>query len=121
MFDTGRINEIELYYSQYPELKENEFILKKMIEGNLLRNRHGEACKILDNKSEKMPEVFGKILIICDIINNRFEEAKLGLLLLKELNEPGNVFFIDLAYSLMSENEISNAEDLKEIDRNKIS
>ena len=84
-----------------------------MIEGNLLRNRHGEACKILDNKSEKMPEVFGKILIICDIINNRFEEAKLGLLLLKELNEPGNVFFIDLAYSLMSENEISNAEDLK--------
>ena len=113
MFDTGRINEIELYYSQYPELKENEFILKKMIEGNLLRNRHGEACKILDNKSEKMPEVFGKILIICDIINNRFEEAKLGLLLLKELNEPGNVFFIDLAYSLMSENEISNAEDLK--------
>ena len=113
LFDTGRINEIELYYSQYPELKENEFILKKMIEGNLLRNRHGEACKILDNKSEKMPEVFGKILIICDIINNRFEEAKLGLLLLKELNEPGNVFFIDLAYSLMSENEISNAEDLK--------
>ena len=113
LFDTGRINEIELYYSQYPELKENEFILKKMIEGNLLRNRHGEACKILDNKSEKIPEVFGKILIICDIINNRFEEAKLGLLLLKELNEPGNVFFIDLAYSLMSENEISNAEDLK--------
>ena len=29
LFDTGRINEIELYYSQYPELKENEFILKK--------------------------------------------------------------------------------------------
>ena len=46
LFETGRINEIELYYSQYPELKKNEFILKKMIEGNLLRNRHGEACKI---------------------------------------------------------------------------
>ena len=37
----------------------------------------------------------------------------MGLLLLKELNEPGNVFFIDLAYSLMSENEISNAERFK--------
>ena len=113
LFETGRINEIELYYSQYPELKKNEFILKKMIEGNLLRNRHGEACKILDNKSDKMPEIFGKILIICDIINNRFEEAKLGLLLLKELNEPGDVFFIDLAYSLMSEEKISDSEGLK--------
>ena len=99
LFETGRLNEIEIYYSQYPELKKNEFILKKMIEGNLLRNRHNEACKILDSKPDKVPEVFGKILIICDIINNRFEQAKLGLLLLKELNEPGNVFFIDLAYS----------------------
>ena len=59
-----------------------------MIEGNLLRNRHNEACKILDNKSDKVPELFGKILIICDIINNRFDEAKLGLLLLKkEMNQ----------------------------------
>ena len=113
LFDTGRINKIELYYSQYPELKKNEFVLKKMIEGNLLRNRHNEACKILDNKSDKMPEIFGKILIICDIINNRFEEAKLGLSLLKELNEPGNIFFIDLAYSLMSEKEIIDSEGLK--------
>ena len=113
LFDTGRINEIELYYSQYPDLKKNEFILKKMIEGNLLRNRHNEACKILDNKSDKMPEMFGKILIICDIINNRFEEAKLGLLLLKELNKPGDVFFIDLAYSLMSEKKINDSESLK--------
>ena len=113
LFETGRINEIEIYYSQYPELKKNEFILKKMIEGNLLRNRHSEACKILDNKPDKVPEVFGKILIICDIINNRFEQAKLGLLLLKELNEPGNLFFIDLAYSLMSEEVISEGDDLK--------
>lgn len=113
LFDTGRINKIELYYSQYPELKKNEFVLKKMIEGNLLRNRHNEACKILDNKSDKMPEIFGKILIICDVINNRFEEAKLGLSLLKELNEPGNIFFIDLAYSLMSEKEIIDSEGLK--------
>ena len=113
LFETGRINEIELFYSQYPNLKENEFILKKMIEGNLLRNRHNEACKILDNKSDKVPEIFGKILIICDIINNRFDEAKLGLLLLKERNEPGDLFFIDLAYSLMSDKSISEEEGLK--------
>ena len=113
LFETGRINEIELIYSQYPNLKENEFILKKMIEGNLLRNRHNEACKILDNKSDKVPELFGKILIICDIINNRFDEAKLGLLLLKERNEPGDLFFIDLAYSLMSDKSISEEEGLK--------
>ncbi len=113
LFETGRINEIEMFYSQYPNLKENEFILKKMIEGNLLRNRHNEACKILDNKSEKMPELFGKILIICDIINNRFDEAKLGLLLLKERNEPGDLFFIELAYSLMSDKSISEEEGLK--------
>ena len=84
-----------------------------MIEGNLLRNRHNEACKILDNKSDKVPELFGKILIICDIINNRFDEAKLGLLLLKERNEPGDLFFIDLAYSLMSDKSISEEEGLK--------
>ncbi|MAT33502.1 MAG: hypothetical protein CMP42_06085 [Rickettsiales bacterium] len=113
LFETGRINEIELFYSQYPNLKDNEFILKKMIEGNLLRNRHNEACKILDNKSDKVPELFGKILIICDIINNRFDEAKLGLLLLKERNEPGDLFFIDLAYSLMSDKSISEEEGLK--------
>ena len=29
LFETGRLNEIEIYYSQYPELKKNEFILKK--------------------------------------------------------------------------------------------
>ena len=32
---------------------------------------------------------------------------------MKELNEPGDVFFIDLAYSLMSEEKISDSEGLK--------
>ena len=32
---------------------------------------------------------------------------------MKELNEPGNIFFIDLAYSLMSEKEIIDSEGLK--------
>ena len=35
LFDTGRLNEIELIYSQTSELESNSFILKKMIEGNL--------------------------------------------------------------------------------------
>ena len=52
LFDTGRLNEIELVYSQTSELESNSFILKKMIEGNLLRNRHSEACKILQKVNQ---------------------------------------------------------------------
>ena len=113
LFETGRINEIELFYSQSPDLKDNEFILKKMIEGNLLRNRHKEACKILRNKTNYTPDIFGKVIIICDILNSKFDEAKLGLSLLKEQNKPGDIFFIDLAYSLMSEENISESDSLK--------
>ena len=82
LFDTGRLNEIELVYSQASELESNSFILKKMIEGNLLRNRHSEACKILQ-KVNPRPTIFGKIMIICNIINNKFDEARFGLQLLK--------------------------------------
>ncbi len=112
LFDTGRLNEIELVYSQTSELESNSFILKKMIEGNLLRNRHSEACKILQKVSQD-PTIFGKIMIICNIINNKFDQAKLGLQLLKEQNQPGDIFFIDLAFSLMSEKDISESSDLK--------
>ena len=112
LFDTGRLNEIELIYSQTSELESNSFILKKMIEGNLLRNRHSEACKILQ-KVNQDPTIFGKIMIICNIINNKFDQAKLGLQLLKEQNQPGDIFFIDLAFSLMSDKDISESSDLK--------
>ena len=112
LFDTGRLNEIELIYSQTSELESNSFILKKMIEGNLLRNRHAEACKILQ-KVNQDPTIFGKIMIICNIINNKFDQAKLGLQLLKEQNQPGDIFFIDLAFSLMSDKDISESSDLK--------
>ena len=120
LFETGRISEIELYYSQSTNLNNNEYILKKMIEGNLLRNRHNEACKILDTTANQSPEVFGKIIIICDILNNRYEEAKLGLLLLKEQNNPGDTFFIDLAYSLMSEDDLNDSENLKKTSLNQL-
>ena len=112
LFDTGRLNEIELVYSQTSELESNSFILKKMIEGNLLRNRHSEACKILQ-KVNQDPSIFGKIMIICNIINSKFDQAKLGLQLLKEQNQPGDIFFIDLAFSLMSDKDISESSDLK--------
>ena len=62
-----------------------------MIEGNLLRNRHSEACKILQ-KVNQDPTIFGKIMIICNIINNKFDQAKLGLQLLKEQSQPGDIF-----------------------------
>ncbi len=112
LFETGRLSEIELIYSQTTDLENNSFILKKMIEGNLLRNRHTEACKILQ-KVNQDPLYFGKVMIICNIINSKFDEAKLGLQLLKEQNQPGDIFFIDLAFSLMSESDISLSQDLK--------
>ena len=112
LFETGRLSEIELIYSETTELESNSFILKKMIEGNLLRNRHSEACKILQ-KVNQDPTFFGKIMIICDIINNKFDEAKLGLQLLKEQNQPGDIFFIDLAFSLMSDKDITESSELK--------
>ncbi len=113
LFETGRINEIEYYYSQSSNLKMNEFILIKIIEGNFLRNRQEEACKILAENANVSPAIFGKVIIICDIIANKYDQAKLGLLLLKEQNKPGDSFFIDLAYSLMSENSQSDSESIK--------
>ena len=113
LFETGRINEIEYYYSQSSNLKTNEFILNKIIEGNFLRNRQEEACKILAENANVSPAIFGKVIIICDIIANKYDQAKLGLLLLKEQNKPGDSFFIDLAYSLMSENSQSDSESIK--------
>ncbi len=113
LFETGRINEIEYYHSQSSSLKMNEFILIKMIEGNFLRNRQEEACKILEDKVNISPDIFGKVIIICDIIGNKYDQAKLGLLLLKEQNKPGDSFFIDLAYSLMSENSQADSENIK--------
>jgi hypothetical protein len=112
LFETGRLSEIELIYSQTSELENNNFILKKMIEANLLRNRHTEACKILE-KVDQNPLFFGKIMIICNIINSKFDEAKLGLQLLKEQNQPGDIFFIELAFSLMSDKDITQSDDLK--------
>ena len=53
------------------------------------------------------------MIIICDIIANKYDQAKLGLLLLKEQNQPGDSFFIDLAYSLMSENSQADSESIK--------
>ncbi len=113
LFETGRINEIEYYYSQSSNLKMNEFVLVKIIEGNFLRNRQEEACKILADNANASPTIFGKVIIICDIIANKYDQAKLGLLLLKEQNKPGDSFFIDLAYSLMSENSQADSESIK--------
>ncbi len=113
LFETGRINEIEYYYSQSSNLKMNEFVLIKIIEGNFLRNRQEEACKILADNANASPTIFGKVIIICDIIANKYDQAKLGLLLLKEQNKPGDSFFIDLAYSLMSENSQADSESIK--------
>ena len=113
LFITGRFNEIEFLYSKYPKLSKTSFVLQKMIEGNLLRNRHTEACKILEKNFDENLLKLGKIMIMCNIINSKFDEAKLGLQLLKEQNNPGDLFFIELAFSLMSEENKLDSKGLK--------
>ena len=113
LFVTGRFNEIEFLYSKYPKLSNTSFVLQKMIEGNLLRNRHAEACKILEKNFDENLLNLGKIMIMCNIINSKFDEAKLGLQLLKEQNNPGDLFFIELAFSLMSEKNELDSKGLK--------
>ena len=113
LFITGRFNEIELLYTKYPKLSNTSFVLQKMIEGNLLRNRHTEACKILEKNFDENLLNLGKIMIMCNILNSKFDEAKLGLQLLKEENNPGDLFFIELAFSLMSEENKLDTKGLK--------
>ena len=113
LFITGRFNEIEFFYSKYPKISNTSFVLQKMIEGNLLRNRHTEACKILEKNFDENLLNLGKIMIMCNIINSKFDEAKLGLQLLKEQNNPGDLFFIELAFSLMSEENELDSKGLK--------
>ena len=113
LFITGRFNEIEFLYSKYPKLSNTSFVLQKIIEGNLLRNRHTEACKILEKNFDENLLNLGKIMIMCNILNSKFDEAKLGLQLLKEENNPGDLFFIELAFSLMSEENKLDSKGLK--------
>ena len=113
LFITGRFNEIEFLYSKYPKLSNTSFVLQRMIEGNLLRNRHTEACKILEKNFDENLLKLGKIMIMCNILNSKFDEAKLGLQLLKEQNNPGDLFFIELAFSLMSEENKLDSKGLK--------
>tara|TARA_B100000886_G_scaffold115053_1_gene77447 strand:+ start:2690 stop:4348 length:1659 start_codon:yes stop_codon:yes gene_type:complete len=115
LFNSGRFSEIERLYSKSSLLEDNQMILTRMIESNFLRNQHTQACKILDENIKEKPTALGKVIIICDIINNRHEEARFGLALLKEQNNPGDIFFIELAYSLMSENNLSDSDYLSKI------
>ena len=46
-----------------------------MIEGNLLINRHAEACKILEKNFDENLLNLGKIMIMCNIINSKFDES----------------------------------------------
>ena len=115
LFNSGRFSEIERLYSKTSLLEDNQMILTRMIESNFLRNQHTQACKILDENIKDKPTALGKVIIICDIINNRHEEARFGLALLKEQNNPGDIFFIELAYSLMSENNLSDSDYLSKI------
>ena len=110
LFEMGKFADIENFYVQLPPNLENEFINIKRIEAYLLRNEFRNACSLI--KEEKIANTFklGKFDIICSIITQEFEKARFNLELLKELNTPGDTLFIELAYKIMGDIEVSQKE-----------
>ena len=110
LFEMGKFTDIDNFYAQLPPNYVNEFINIKRIEAYLLRNEFKNACSLI--REEKIRKTFklGKFDIICSIIDQEFEKARFNLELLKELNVPGDTFFIELAYKIMGDIEISQEE-----------
>lgn len=110
LFEMGMFTDIDNFYTQLPPNYVNDFINIKRIEAYLLRNEFKNACSLI--REEKIRKTFklGKFDIICSIIDQEFEKARFNLELLKELNVPGDTFFIELAYKIMGDIEISQEE-----------
>ncbi len=110
LFEMGKFTDIDNFYAQLPPNYVNDFINIKRIEAYLLRNEFKNACSLI--REEKIRKTFklGKFDIICSIVDQEFEKARFNLELLKELNVPGDTFFIELAYKIMGDIEISQEE-----------
>ena len=110
LFEMGKFTDIDNFYAQLPPNYVNDFINIKRIEAYLLRNEFKNACSLI--REEKIRKTFklGKFDIICSIVDQEFERARFNLELLKELNVPGDTFFIELAYKIMGDIEISQEE-----------
>ena len=112
LFDIGKFSDIDNFFTQLPINFVDDNLNLKRIEAFLLRNEFKNACNLVIKNNIKKTYELGKFEIICNIINQDFEKARFNLALLKELNLPGDSFFIDLAYKIMGDLELSNDDFL---------
>ena len=110
LFEMGKFEDIDDFYSQIPIEIENEALNVKRIEAYLLRNEFQNSCKLHEKLIDRTSFEWGKLEIICSIINQDFEKARLSLSLLKEFGIPGDTLFIDLAYKIIGDIELSDEE-----------
>ena len=110
LFEMGKFEDIDDFYSQIPIEVENEALNVKRIEAYLLRNEFQNSCKLHQRLNDRKSFEWGKLEIICSIIDQDFEKARLSLSLLKEFGIPGDTLFIDLAYKIIGDIELSDAE-----------
>lgn len=110
LFELGKFTDIDNFFSQIPPNYENPYVNLKRIEAYLLRNEFKNACSLVNEQNEETSFQLGKFDIICSIINQNFEKARFNLELLKELNVPGDILFIELAYKIMGDIEVSQKE-----------
>ena len=110
LFEMGKFEDIDDFYSQIPIEVENEALNVKRIEAYLLRNEFQNSCKLHQRLNDRKSFEWGKLEIICSIIDQDFEKARLSLSLLKEFGIPGDTLFIDLAYKIIGDIELSDEE-----------
>lgn len=119
LFEMGKFQDIDSFYDQMPVDIENEALNFKRIEAYLLRNEFKNACELQKSLTIKKSYEWGKLEIICNIVDQDFEKARFSLSLLKEFSIPGNNLFIDLAYKIIGDIEISDekiySEKLREL------
>lgn len=113
LFEMGKFSDIDNFYTQLPINFIDDNLNLKRIEAFLLRNEFKNACNLVIKNNIKKTYELGKFEIICNIINQDFEKARFNLALLKELNLPGDSFFVDLAYKIMGDVEFSNDDFLE--------
>ena len=110
LFEMGKFEDIDDFYSQIPIEVENEALNVKRIEAYLLRNEFQNSCRLHQRLNDRKSFEWGKLEIICSIIDQDFEKARLSLSLLKEFGIPGDTLFIDLAYKIIGDIELSDEE-----------
>ena len=76
LFEMGKFEDIDDFYSQIPIEVENEALNVKRIEAYLLRNEFQNSCKLHQRLNDRKSFEWGKLEVICSIIDQDFEKAR---------------------------------------------